>query len=189
MHTPGSGGRLELHFGYLMPVFLVIGGLLNLVITNPPSLRLGRVSGVSMRSDFTADYGRAVSSFAALEPAIIEDARKDARLLDAPPLVISLTLDESLLLHTVTPPQLEVGAEAGDLLGVDLGLGADGVQLGVDTGLGVGADVGVSPGDGLNVGVDLPGDDLDIDIGVGGGEPQQQCTLGLLGLLCVNIGP
>ncbi|MCW5876885.1 MAG: hypothetical protein KIS85_08385 [Anaerolineales bacterium] len=78
------------------------------------------------------------------------------------------------------------GGGEGVQLGVDTGLGVgadasvgggDGVQLGVDTGLGIGADVGVDPDDGINVNLDLPGDDLDTGVNLGSGG----CTLWLLG--------
>ncbi|MBX3047687.1 MAG: hypothetical protein KIT46_08355 [Anaerolineales bacterium] len=79
--------------------------------------------------------------------------------------------------------QLDLSAGDGLLgAGNDLQVGADvgggnGVNLDVDTGLGVGANVGVDPNEGINVGVDLPGEELDIGVNIGSGG----CTVWLLG--------
>lgn len=82
MSQSTRGKRLEIRFGYLLPVFIVLGALLNLAITQPPHLRLGRVSGIAIKAGYSADYGRTVPglSFPAIDPGIMEEAQRDAQL-------------------------------------------------------------------------------------------------------------
>lgn len=80
MSQSNRGKRLEVRFGYLVPIFVVLGALLNLAITQPPHLRLGRVSGISIKAGYTANYGRNMPglNFPAINPGIIEEAQRDA---------------------------------------------------------------------------------------------------------------
>ncbi|MCW5877649.1 MAG: hypothetical protein KIS80_02125 [Anaerolineales bacterium] len=80
MSQSNQGRPLEIRFGYLVPFFLVLGALLNLAITQPPHLRLGRVSGVSIKAGYSANYGRSMPglNFPAIDPGIMEEAQRDA---------------------------------------------------------------------------------------------------------------
>lgn len=78
--------RLEIRFGYVLPIFVALGALLNLAITQPPSLHLGRVSGIFIQPGYTANYGPVSPglSFPGLDPAIIDEARRDQQAAPEP---------------------------------------------------------------------------------------------------------